>query len=66
MKYTAQNCHWLTAVIFGDSLTASRLSVYQLNKDLDKESAYYTDINPEDFYNKMTPVLYWDEKPIRQ
>ena len=40
---------------FGDSLTASRLSVYQLNKDLDKESAYYTDINPEDFYNKNDP-----------
>ena len=40
---------------FGDSLTASRLSVYQLNKDLDKESAYYTNINPEDFYNKNDP-----------
>ncbi len=36
---------------FGDSLVASHLSVYQLNKDLDKESAYYTDINPEEFYN---------------
>lgn len=40
---------------FGDSLTASRLSVYQLNKDLDKESAYYTDIKPEDFYDKNNP-----------
>lgn len=39
---------------FGDSLTASRLSVYRLDKNLaaDKEAAYYTDINPEDFYPK--------------
>lgn len=40
---------------FGDSLTASRLSVYQLNKELDKESAYYTNIIPENFYDKNNP-----------
>lgn len=40
---------------FGDSLTASRLSIYQLNKDLDKESAYYTNITPEKFYDKNNP-----------
>jgi hypothetical protein len=36
---------------FGDSLTASRMSVYQLNKALDKEAAYYTNINPKDYYS---------------
>lgn len=42
---------------FGDSLTASRLSIYKLNKDLgaNKEIAYYTNINPEDFYDKTDP-----------
>lgn len=44
---------------FGDSLTASRLSVYrlnkELNKDIDKDSVYYTSIDPEKFYDKSNP-----------
>lgn len=40
---------------FGDSLTASRLSVYELSENLDKQSAYYTNITPEDYYNKNDP-----------
>lgn len=39
---------------FGDSLTASRLSVYQLGdatEELNEGNAYYTDIKPEEFYN---------------
>ncbi len=36
---------------FGDSLTASRMSVYQLNKALDKDKAYYTNIDPSEFYS---------------
>lgn len=36
---------------FGDSLTASRASVYELNKDLNKEQAYYTSINPSEYYS---------------
>ena len=40
---------------FGDSLTASRLSVYELGgenkKTLDKNNAYYTNINPDEFYD---------------
>lgn len=40
---------------FGDSLTASRLSVYKLGgegkKELNESNAYYTDIKPEEFYN---------------
>ena len=39
---------------FGDSLTACRLSVYDLGeaeKELNQENAYYTDIEPEEFYN---------------
>lgn len=40
---------------FGDSLTASRLSVYKLNKELDQKSAYYTNIVPENFYDKYNP-----------
>ncbi len=43
---------------FGDSLTASRLSVYQITKkDLDESSAYYTDIKPEDYYNESSDLL---------
>ncbi|GAA6254453.1 DUF4270 domain-containing protein [Bacteroides sp. f07] len=42
---------------FGDSLTASRLSVYKLGKELSEDDAYYTDINPEEFYNPL-------EKPL--
>lgn len=37
---------------FGDSLTACRLSVFELNQNLSKDNAYYTDINPESFYDK--------------
>lgn len=40
---------------FGDSLTASRLSVYELGGDnkeiLNKDNAYYTNIDPNDFYD---------------
>lgn len=36
---------------FGDSLTACRLSVYELNKNLDTKDAYYTDIVPENYYD---------------
>lgn len=37
---------------FGDSLTACRLSVYELNNALEKDKAYYTDIDPEEYYVK--------------
>lgn len=36
---------------FGDSLTASRMSVYQLNKAIDKDAAYYTNIDPTEYYS---------------
>lgn len=44
---------------FGDSLTACRLSVYELNKKLDAEHAYYTDIDPDNYYkaNGAAPQL---------
>ncbi|NCC09207.1 MAG: DUF4270 domain-containing protein [Bacteroidia bacterium] len=42
---------------FGDSLTACRLSIYELNKRIEKSKAYYTDINPEEFYNAQTGLL---------
>lgn len=41
---------------FGDSLTACRLSVYQLDKELEnaneKNAYYYTDIDPNEFYDE--------------
>lgn len=40
---------------FGDSLTACRLSVYELEKELEKaenKDYYYTDINPDEFYKE--------------
>lgn len=36
---------------FGDSLNACRMSVYELDKKLDKNR--YTNINPEEYYNKF-------------
>lgn len=39
---------------FGDSLTASRLSVYELNKNLETSDAYYTNINPKEYYDQET------------
>ena len=40
---------------FGDSLTACRLSVYELNKNLDTEHAYYTNIDPKEYYDHANP-----------
>ena len=40
---------------FGDSLTACRLSVYELSENLDTEHAYYTNINPENYYDHADP-----------
>lgn len=42
---------------FGDSLTACRLSVYELNKDLNEKEAYYTNIKPESYCDKATGLL---------
>ena len=36
---------------FGDSIAPSRMSIYQLDKNIDKEAAYFTNIDPLDFYN---------------
>lgn len=36
---------------FGDSLNACRMSLYELDKKLEKNR--YTNINPEDYYNKF-------------
>lgn len=41
---------------FGDSLNACRMSVYELDKKLDKNR--YTNINPEEYFNK------YDEKSL--
>lgn len=52
--YTIELYLWYDSY-FGDSLAASRLSVYQLGGDgkeeLNESNAYYTDIVPEEFYN---------------
>lgn len=44
---------------FGDSLTACRLSIYELNKKkLEiKDNPYYTDIDPTKFYNANSPIV---------
>ncbi|MEG0454374.1 MAG: DUF4270 family protein, partial [Bacteroides sp.] len=36
---------------FGDSLNACRMSVYELDKDLNKDAALYTNIDPKAYYN---------------
>lgn len=45
---------------FGDSLNACRMSVYELDKKLDKNR--YTNINPEEFYNKYDDKLLLGRK----
>lgn len=47
---------WYTSY-FGDSLTACRLSIYELNHPLNSEDAYYTNIDPEKYYNANNPTL---------
>lgn len=42
---------------FGDSLNACRMSVYELDKDLNKDAALYTNINPAEYYNASTGLL---------
>lgn len=36
---------------FGDSLNTSHLSVYELNKTLEKKESHYTDIDPTQYFN---------------
>lgn len=41
----------------GDSLAPCRVSVYPLNKVMDNSKSYYTDINPEDYYDTSASPL---------
>lgn len=40
---------------FGDSLSACRMSIYELNRNL--EQKYYTDINPSEYYSQNNGLL---------
>lgn len=42
---------------FGDSLNACRMSIYELNKDLEKGQAHFTDIIPENYFDKYAPPI---------
>lgn len=41
----------------GDSLATFKLSVYELDKPLDPNADYYTNINPEDYYDTSSEPL---------
>lgn len=41
----------------GDSLSSFKISIYELDKQLDPDADYYTNIDPTDYYDK-------DKKPI--
>ena len=41
----------------GDSLAPFKLSIYPLNKVLDPTKEYYTDLNPEEFYDNTAKPL---------
>lgn len=41
----------------GDSLATFKLSVYELNKQLDPNADYYTNIVPEEYYDKSTKPI---------
>lgn len=48
---------------FGDPLNPCHLSVYELNKTLNKENyKYYTDIDPTDFYDTENPEALLAQK----
>ncbi len=44
---------------YGDSLTVNKLSVFELDKNLETETKdyYYSDINPDDYYNPLVAPL---------
>lgn len=42
---------------FGDSLSACRMSVYQLNQELNKTDSHYTNIDPADYYDPSTGLI---------
>lgn len=44
---------------FGDSLNASHLSVYALNKELEtgNKTVHYTNLNPKDYYDETTAPI---------
>lgn len=41
----------------GDSLTSFKLNVYELNKVMDAEQDYYTNINPNDYFDKSNGLI---------
>ncbi len=41
----------------GDSLTTFKLSVFELDKNLNPNAEYYTNINPENYYNKNSEPI---------
>ena len=49
---TELNLHLIIKNFVGDSLTSFKLSVYELDKQLDPDKDYYTNINPEDYYDE--------------
>lgn len=52
--YATEVYFWYNSY-FGAPDTPCRLSVYKLNKGLDKNKSYFTDINPEDYYSPNDP-----------
>lgn len=50
---SAQLVVFYAAGWFGDSLSACRMKLYELDKKLDKNR--YTNVNPEEYYNKFDP-----------
>lgn len=53
----AINIYLTYSSYFGDSLTACRLSVYELDTPLNSTDAYFTNIKPEDYYDVNNPTL---------
>lgn len=57
-SYTEISLRYPKNGFFGDSLSANRMSIYELDKILGGDSmTYYTDIEPKDYYNPQTGLL---------
>ena len=56
---TSASINFYYTSYFGDSLNTSRLSVYELNKDLVKQtqSNYYTNIDPTQYYDSANGLI---------
>ena len=56
-KITSVDVRLYVSDFIGDSLATFKVSVYDLDNDLDPDADYYTDLNPADYYDETAPPM---------